>query len=411
MTEQAKYFGGIDWASRKHDLCVIDEQGQVVARLVVPHTAEGLSELLRRLRRFPAVEVAIERPSGLLVDTLLEAGTCVVPIHPNQLKASRPRYSAAQGKSDRGDAYMLADLLRTDGHRFRILQSPSDRTRAMRVAIRTRNDLVKTRVQLLNQLRSLLEGFWMGPIGLFHRLDSHISLAFLARYPTPGHAAHLGEKRLTTFLQRNGYCGRKSPADLLERIRAAAPGQAGDVENATRGKLVKSLVAVLRTTKEQIGQIERLVADGLQAHPDGEWLRSFPQIGITNAAQILAELGDERTRYRSAQQLAAEAGVVPITRASGRHRAVVFRYACNKRLRKALTTWANNSRRDSPWAQEVYRKARERGCRHPHAVRILARAWIRVLWRCWKDQAPYDPAKHTGTRRFCPPESPSSMAA
>ena len=230
----ARYFCGIDWASTQHDVCVIDAAGGAVSRFSVSHTAEGLAELLRRLCRFGTVRVAIERPAGLLVDTLVEAGFGVVPIHPNQLKASRPRYSAAQGKSDAGDAYMLADLLRTDGHRFRTLQVPSDQTRALRVAIRTRDDLVGTRVQLCNQLRALLEGFWPGPLGLFHRLDNGISLAFLDRHPTPEHAARLGEKRLAAFLQKHGYCGRTSAAELLARLRAAFRSRSSELRSRRR---------------------------------------------------------------------------------------------------------------------------------------------------------------------------------
>jgi transposase len=163
---------------------------------------------------------------------------------------------------------------------------------------------------------------------------------------------------------------------------------------------VQSLVAVLRTVRQQIRSVEPRVEEQLRAHPDGTWIRSFPQIGHINAAQILAELGDERSRYTSAEQLTAEAGVVPVTRASGRHRAVVFRFACNKRLPRAVTLGANNSRRDSPGAEQLYRNARARGCCHPHAVRILARAWLRVLWRCWQDQVPYEPQKHSAARHM-----------
>jgi transposase len=121
---------------------------------------------------------------------------------------------------------------------------------------------------------------------------------------------------------------------------------------------------------------------------------SFPRAGRVNAAQILAELGDDRARFVHPDQLAAEAGVAPVTYESGKHRGVAYRWACNKRLRLAVTCFADNSRHASPWAAHVYRRARERGCDHPHAVRILARAWLRVLWRCWQDRKPYEPAAH-----------------
>jgi transposase len=408
------YLVGVDWASSKHDVCVLDLVGSTVEAFAIAHTADGLLELIRRLRRFGSPEhlpIAIERPSGLLVDTLVEAGFPVVPIHPNALKATRPRYAAAPGKSDPGDAYILADILRTDGHRFRPLRVPSDRTKALRAAVRTRDDLVATRVQLANQLRSLLDSFWAGAAAIFADVDSPIALDFLDSYPTPESAARLGPKRLERFLKRAAYCGRRPVDQLLERLRSAPPGQAAELESETKGQLVRSLVAVLRPLVAQIRELDGLIAAHLAQHPDAVIIQSFPRAGTINAAQILAELGDDRLRFATEAQLAAEGGVAPVTHTSGKHRGVAFRYACNKRLRKALTTWADNSRHAHPWAMHVYREARSRGCDHPHAIRILARAWVRVLWRCWQSGTAYHPAKHGRAIPFMNPAEPSAAAA
>jgi len=391
------FFVGIDWASQTHAVCVIDEAARIQWHGTVPHTAEGLPELLGRLRRFQTrgpLRVALERPSGLLVDTLVDAGLEVVPIHPNALKASRPRYSAAGGKTDPGDAFILADLLRTDGHRFRPLHAPSDETRALRTLVRGRDDLVAQRVGLANQLRALLDRFWPGAAVIFADVDSPIALAFLTRYPTPHSAARLGEKRLAQFLGQHAYCGRRSVADLLARLRTAPPSQVGEAEAEASGDAVRALVAVLTPLVAHIQQLGAAIAATLAQHPDGPLLQSLPRSGAVNAAQILAELGDDRARFPTDASLAAEGGLAPVTHASGKHHAVVFHWACNKRLRQALTTFADNSRHASPWAALVYQRARGRGCRHPHAVRILARAWVRVLWRCWQDRTPYDVTRH-----------------
>jgi transposase len=407
------HFGGIDWASDKHDVCVLDPAGQICTRFPFAHSAEGLNELIRRLDRWGPREqfpIMIERPSGLLVDTLVGAGFPVVPIHPNALKAMRPRYSAAQGKADPGDAYIAADVLRTDGHRFRCLHPHSDQTRALRATVRTREDLVETRVQLANQLRSLLESFWPGAAAIFADVDSSIALAFLTAYPTPRHAAHLGPKRLEAFLKRHGYCGRRSAAELLARLQAAPAGLAGVLESQAKGQLVGSLVAVLSSLRAQIRDTEHLIEHQLAQHPDAAIIQSFPRTGCVNAAQILAELGDDRSRFVSFEHLAAEAGVCPVTYQSGKHRAVGFRNACNKRLRQAVTTWADNSRHASAWAAAIYRNARARGCDHPHSVRILARAWLRVLWRCWQDHTIYDPQQHGRALPFLA-QPPSALAA
>jgi len=394
-------FVGIDWASAEHAVCVVDSVGKVQARFNVTHTAAGMDALHRQLVQFgPELTVAIERPSGLLIDTLVEAGFAVVPIHPNALKASRPRYSAAQGKSDPGDAFILADLLRTDGHRFRPLRPLSDETRALRALVRTRDDLVHQRVALANQLRALLESFWPGAAAIFAEVDSPIALAFLDRYPTPQSAERLGDKRLAHFLAQHGYCGRRSPALLLERLRSAPTGLCGEAEAEAKGELVRALVRVLDPLLAQLVKLSSAVEHAVAAHPDGPVVTSLPRAGRINAAQILAELGDDRLRFSSDDQLAAEAGVAPVTHASGKHRSVSFRFACNKRLRQALTCFADNSRHASPWAADVYRRARARGCDHPHAVRILARAWLRVLWRCWQERQPYSLAAHRGAQRL-----------
>jgi transposase len=392
-----RFFVGIDWASQAHAVCVIDDTGRRCWQGPVAHTAEGLAQLLGHLRRFRRrgpVRVALERPSGLLVDTLVDAGLEVVPIHPNALKASRPRYSAAGGKSDPGDAFILADLLRTDGHRFPALRPPSDDTRALRALVRGRDDLVAQRVAIANQLRALLERFWPGAAVIFADVDSPIALAFLTRYPTPHAAARLGKKRLAQFLGQHSYGGRRPVAELLARLRRAPASHVGETEAEASGEVVRALVAILTPLVAHLQQLSAAIEAALPQHPDGRLVQSLPRSGAVNAAQILAELGDDRARFPTDEQFAAEAGLAPVTHASGQHRTVVFRWACNKRLRRAVTTFADNSRHASPWAALVYQRARARGCRHQHAIRILARAWARILWRCWQDHAPYDVSRH-----------------
>jgi transposase len=392
-----RFFVGIDWASRAHAICLLDQTGRIRWQGSVPHTADGLTDLVRRLRRVRGrgpLRIALERPSGLLVDTLVDAGFEVVPVHPNALRATRPRYSAAGGKSDPGDAFILADVLRTDGHRFPTLRPPADETRALRALVRGRDDLVAQRVALANQLRALLERFWPGAAAIFADVDSPIALAFLTRYPTPHSAARLGEKRLAQFLGQHAYCGRRPVPELLARLRTAPASQVGEAEAEASGDLVRALVAVLIPLVGQLQQLSAAVAATVGLHPDGPLVQSLPRSGAVNAAQILAELGDDRARFTTDAQLAAEGGLAPVTHASGQHHAVAFRWACNKRLRRALTTFADNSRHASRWAAGLYQRARARGCRHPHAIRILARAWTRILWRCWQDRAPYDVTRH-----------------
>jgi transposase len=394
---------GIDWGCGAHAVCVINAAGKTLDRFEVGHDRAGLAALIARLARHgPArlLPIAIERPSGLLVDALVEASFVVTPIHPNVVKACRPRYRAVAAKSDPGDAYILADILRTDGHRLRPLQPQSDAIKALRGLVRGRDDLVQARVALANQLSALLASFWPGAAQIFADVASPIALAFLERYPTPEAATRLGPKRLAGFLAQHHYCGRRTPETLLERLRAAPQGHAGEAEGEAKGDLVRALARTMQALVAELAKLTSRIEHAIAELPDGRIVMSFPRAGRVCAAQLLAELGDVRERFPAEDQLAAEAGVAPVTYQSGKSRGVGWRWACNKRLRAALTCMADNSRHQSPWGADVYRRARARGCDHPHAIRILARAWVRVLWRAWIDRKPYDPNQHAAARPF-----------
>jgi transposase len=399
-----RYAAGIDWAKDYHAICVLDAKGRRVFEGRFAHQENGLVGLCGGLVRMGVKRVAIERPEGVLVERVLEAGIVVIAVHPNQLKASRSRFRAtgSRAKSDSFDAFCLAELARTDHHRFRALSPDSDQTKALRALTRAREDLVGTRVALANQLRSELEAFWPGAALLFSEIDSAISLAFLKRYPSPRDARGLGQKRLEGFLLGQGYCGGKGAEELLGRLRSAPEGRAGEAETEARREAVLGLVAILKALVGRIRRLEERIASAVRAHPDGEVFLSLfrsPKSTLT-AARLLAEMGDERERYPTSEALAAEAGMSPVAVESGRRKVASFRRACDKRLRKALATLAESTRHHNPWAEDVYRRARERGCDHAHAIRILGRAWVRVIFRMWQDGAPYEPAKHGNLRRL-----------
>jgi transposase len=245
-----------------------------------------------------------------------------------------------------------------------------------------------------NQLEATLDAFWPGAKAVFADVTSKIALAFLERYPTPASAAVLGEKRMAAFCSKHGYSGRRSPAELIQRLRAVPAGIADGAESTARKEVVLASVRVLRGLNQAIADLDRAVIARLGEHPDAAVFTSLPRSGQINAAQMLAEWGDCREAYPCPDAVSMLGGLCPVTHTLGKHRDVAFRWACNKRLREAITTFADNSRHASPWAADIYLRAIARGCDHPHAVRILARAWVRVIWRCWQDRRPYDPALH-----------------
>ncbi len=396
-------YAGVDWAQDEHAVCVLEGDGRPASKRRFAHDERGIAGMCARLAEQLGVErVAIERPDGLLVERLLEAKLVVLPIHPNQLKAARARFRAAGGKSDAFDAFLLAELARTDHHRFRELVPDSDETKALKVLTRAREDLVRTRVALANRLRAELEAFWPGAAGLFADVDSPIALAFLERYPSPQDARGLGKKRLSAFLARHRYCGRKSADELLGRLRSAPRCRTAQAETEARRTAVLALVAALGPLVEQIGLLSSQIAHAVRVHPDGHVFLSLfrdPKATVT-AARLLAEIGDCRERYPTAEALAADAGMALVAIESGRRKVAAFRRACDHRLRDAVATLADTTRHRHPWASDVYRRARARGCDHPHAIRVLGRAWVRVIWRMWQDGIPYDPSKHGGLRRL-----------
>ncbi len=391
---------GIDWATADHVACVVDMSGRVKDRFAVAHDKAGIEALIARLRRAGVGEVAMERGDGVLVGALLDAGLTVVVITSRQVTNLRSRYGAAGAKDDRFDAFVLADTLRTDRARLRPLIPDTPATITLRATVRARRDLLAHRVAVCNQLRAHLAAVFPAAVGLFFDLDSPVSLAFLARFGCQDAAAQLDEQGLSAWLQTIAVRGRPAPASVLcTRLRAAPPGTTGQ-DGAAQAGITAALTAALAALAAQIKILETQIAAQLATHPDAHIFTSLPRAGTLRAARLLAEIGDCRSRFPDPGSLASLAGAAPVTRQSGTHIAHAFRWAVSRQLRDAICDFANDSRRASPWATSIYQAARARGKDHPHAVRILARAWICIIWRCWQDGTAYDPAKHNALQRI-----------
>jgi transposase len=398
VVEKAR-FGGVDWSWERHAVCIVDAAGAVVERFEAEHQAAGLQAMVRQLRRAGALRVAIERGDGPVVDALLGGGLDVVVVSSRQVRALRLRYGTAGNKDDRFDAFVLADVLRSDGHRLASLTPDSSATVGLRALVRARKDLVKHRIALANQLRANLLAAFSGAVGLFAEIDSPISLTFLTRFPSAERAAWLSEKRMAAWLAAVGYSGRQTPEQLMTHLRGAPAGLTGPA-GAACATVTEQLVASLVDLRARIDVLDEAIAETLALHHDAAVFTSLPRAGTNRAALLLAEIGDCRARFPDDTALAAAAGVAPSTRASGKKHHVAFRHSCDKKLREALIDFAADSRQASPWAAHIYQRARDRGARHPHAVRILARAWCRVIWRCWTDNTAYDPARHGGLQQL-----------
>ena len=284
----ATFVVGIDWAAAGHAVCVMDESGRIAASFTIRHSADGLQRLTRRLAAFGepgTIPAGIERPSGRLVEVLLEAGHPVVPVKPNAIRAWRESEVLSGAKSDAADAAVIAEYLRLRHHRLRMAAPYSGQARALRTVVRTREDLVEMRVAATNQLAALLETWWPGARSLFADIESPIALEFLTRYLAPASAARLGEGRMAVFCARQHYSGRRSAADLVTRLRAAAPGTLDEALTPALRDAVLALVAVLRALNAAVKDVTRSVADRLAEHPDGKIFTSLPRSGQVSAAK------------------------------------------------------------------------------------------------------------------------------
>lgn len=403
MQEASRWpaFAGIDWGGDQHQLCVVDRHGDKKREVRVSHDVAGLAQLDGELASFGReMPVAIERAEGVLVEHLQASGHRVFAVSPRIAARARERYRVASVKDDRFDAFVLADSLRHEHGHWRPLAVPSPLLAEIRALTRDRDRLLETQQATEAQLRSILDAYHPAPTKLFSSIDRQITLSFIMEYPTPQSASRLRTTRVGGFCRRHSYTGRVGADVLAERLRAnLLSGSPGTV--AGKAFSAQAFARLLMMLNEQLAEFDDAIASAVTEHPDARIFSSFPGIGPVLTAVMLAEIGEDRNRFPASGVLLAEAGLAPVTRASGRSSSVRFRYAANRRLREASTWWAFNSLKQSPWAADAFQTARtERGQRYHRALRGLAARWMRVLWRCWTDGTTYDPDKHTSAAQL-----------
>jgi transposase len=393
-TASAEVFAGIDWGGSFHQLCLLDGAGTVRLRRRISHDVAGLAELDRVLGGQPGrLRVAIERSEGLLVEHLHALGVEVYCVSPKISARARERYRLAAAKSDAFDAYVLADTLRHEHRHWRPLPPPSPLLAELRAVSRDRQRVLYAQQACESRLRAVMEAYHPAPLHLFSSLDRDISLDFIADYPTPEQAGRVGTARMDAFCRRHGYTGRTRPDVLVQRLRPnLLSADAGTI--AGKSFSARLFVDQLRLLNSHLRAYDKRLAELLKAHPDTATLRSFPGVGPLVAATLISEMGEDRDRYPTPAALLAEAGLAPVTRASGRTRQVRFRYAANRRMRHAIDWWVFVATREDDWSQAVYEAGRARGHGKYRALRGLGARWTRILWRCWTDHTTYDPTRH-----------------
>jgi transposase len=393
-------FCGIDWAENHHDIALAGRDGQLLARRRISDDAAGLAALLELLAEHgdsaeEPVPVAIETPRGLLTACLRATGRRVYPINPMAVSRYRDRHSIAGRKSDHGDAVVLANILRTDAHAHRPLPADSELAQVIAVLARAQQDAVWARTAAHNKLRSHLREYYPAFLAAFHDLKGGITRpearAILAAAPDPAAAAALTLTQLKALLKR---AGRRRGIDanatrLREAFRAPQMRQLPLVEQAM-GRQALALLGQLNAACAAADDLEQATIESFNQHPDAEIITSFPGLGALTGARVLAETGDDRSRFADAKGLKAYAGAAPITRASGKTTAVLHRRVKNQRLAAAGYLWAFSALTASPGAKTHYDRRKKDGDRHAAAQRNLFGRLLGCLHHCLATGQHYD---------------------
>jgi len=394
----AEVFVGHDWSEDHHDVFVEDAEGRELAKGRLAEGVEGIArfhELVASFATEPGeVLIATETDRGLFVGALVAAGYGVLAINPMSTSRYRERHSTSGAKSDAGDAFVLAELARTDAHNHRMVAGDSELAEATKVLARAHQSLIWTRQRQTNQLRSTLREFYPAVLAAFEDLASGDALAVLAAAPTPALGRRLSRSKIASALRRGGRQRRvdERAVEIQDALRAdqlEAPPLVADA----MGESVAALVAVIAELVAQTARLQTELGERFEQHPDAKVIRSLPGLGMILGARVLGEFGDDPNRYAHAKSRKNYAGTSPITRASGKHRVVLARYARNRRLADATYQWAFAALGASPGARDFYDQRRAAGDTHHRALRALANRLVGILHGCLRHHTPYD--EHT----------------
>jgi len=391
-----KVYVGIDWADDHHDVYVTNDTATALDSFKIAHSREGMEKLISRVAKCcttdrESVLVAVESHQGLLIYALLEAGYLVYPINPKAMDRYRDRYRMSSSKSDPKDAMVLANILRTDLHLYKLLPRETVDDARLRQLTRAHKSLVQQRVKLLNQLTSQFKSYYPVALRLFSRLDHKITLAFLERFPTPEKATAASLEELRGFFREQSYShqGRvNSIYESLQQPSLRAPIELEEIHQA----IVLSLVAVLRSLVVEIEKLAGKINEEFKHNQAYEVFSSLPT-GELTAARINGELGSDGARYPSREYLQTAAGTAPVTRRSGKTLVVFFRWQCNKHLRAALQDLARDSVKRCPWAREYFAGQMKLGHKPSRAYRALANRWAAIIWKMLQTGQRFDQSR------------------
>ncbi len=387
------WYVGLDWADTHHDVTVLDETGKRVGVRRFSHSHQGLNELKQFLLSIATepeqLACIVETSHGLLITFLLEAGIPVYPVNPKMANQLR---KTAGAKTDSIDAYLLAKVGRFDLADLRRLEPDSPTVQELKTLTRDQDALIQTQTRLVNQLTACLKDYYPAALHLFTKLQQRSTLLFLQAYPTPQAAQVASVEEITTTLQSGRHPNpRRVAAHILEEVHRPQLS-ANDITVRAKSRLMLSLGKQLLVVIEDIAAYDKEIRTLFLTHSDQDIWTSLPRAGQRLAPRLLAEWGDDRSRYAHANSVQALAGTAPVPFQSGHFSKAHKRFACLKPLRNHLHQFAWQSTRKEAWAQTYYQRKRTEGKTHSMAVRALANVWVRIIYKMWSEHTCYETA-------------------
>jgi transposase len=395
-------FCGIDWANDHHDALAIDEQGRQLGSIRVAHSTEGLQRLHAYLQELAGeggqgqVACIIETTHGLLIRFLLERGWPVYPVNPRTVDRHRAPSGA---KTDLIDAYLLAKAGRADFADLRRLNPDSELIQELKELTRDQDALVQMQTRLLNQLTACRKAYYPVALTLFSKLNQPTTLAFLRQFPTPDQARTAQIAEVQTLLKQQRYPAARAAASRIVAQLQQPALCANEITTRTKSRLMLAILEQLEPLVKQIAAYDEEIERLFFQHEDHERFLALPAAGARLAPRLLAEIGDDRSRYQSGQSRQALAGTSPVLYQSGTYAKAHRRLGCIKPLPNALQQFAFHSTRSEPWAKQYYLRKRAEGKSHTVAVRALANVWVRILFAIWSKKENYQASTFEAAQR------------
>jgi len=391
---QHTHFAALDWACDHHDVIVVDHAGSIVAEFRFAHTATGWAEFTDTMKPFAGCPLALETSSGPAVDQLLQRNWPLYPVNPKAAQRYRERKVPSGTKTDRHDAWSLADALRTDGQGWRPLLAQDEATVTLRALCRDEITLIEQRTALANQLIAALREYYPAALEAFDDWTDPNAWALVARFQTPAQLQQAGKRNWEKFLHTQKLWRPATAPERMKIFAAANALPAGPAIVSAKSLLALSLVRVLQALEKQLDEYRQRINQAFAQHPDYDIFGGLPGAGQKLAPRLCAELGTVREVFPDADALCCHAGASPVSFQSGQINKARIRWACDTVLRHTVHLWADCSRRKSAWAEAYYAKKREAGMSHAAALRCLGKRWLKVLWRMWHDRKSYDATVH-----------------